>query len=471
MPEDSNNAPPSRPASIRTVFFTAQLEAVMRESRWCVFVFLGAAAVSAYSLLNHVELRILGGWMAAMAVFSIIGYLALGRMLRVAEKEQKAVRWARQLDLGAFCLGSGWGAFTAYTFPGGADTVSLLLLVTAGLLALAVIALSPVLSIFWSFALPVALPLAARSFYPRDGAASSTGIILLGYLALMGFAAWQHSKRTRSNIREKVITHKEVEVRRLLEKELIQQREVARVAVAERRLFMTNVGLELRTHLNTIIGFARILQRNADDNLSERDVSRSERIYRNGRQLLLVINNVLDLSRIESNQLELDCRLVNPRDLVDESVELLRDAAAEKGLRLSSKIADNIPEAVETDPTRIWQILSNLIGNAIKFTKHGQVDVSLDRIRDSEGVEFLKFSVRDTGPGIDEKTRAGLFLPFAHSVDDAQGDSRPGMGIGLIISKTLVELLGGKVDMWTKPGEGSNFNFTIPCDQPSGADE
>ena len=148
--------------------------------------------------------------------------------------------------------------------------------------------------------------------------------------------------------------------------------------------------------------------------------------------------------------------------LLEESVELQRGNTNDKGLSLSYNVADDVPELVITDPTRLWQILNNLIGNAIKFTEKGGIEMKVDSGDRSDGGTHIKFSVKDTGVGIDEKTRSTLFLPFSHR-ESGSDVKHGGMGLGLAVSKNLVELMGGEIAVSSEPGEGSVFNFTIRC--------
>ena len=470
----SNKQKEQRPVQetpIGEVFFAAQVETVIRESRRGVLILLAISLFSAIWFSREWSPRAVYTWFLYMGVVCLAAYFILRKMLADPDKELKARGWVNGLILGSLLIGTGWGAFCALFFPyDNAAQLVFLLLATGAVTALASSVLSPVLSVFWVFLLSAVSPLCVQVFIYFGYSLFHSVLVLAVFLLIMGYIADRNEKQERINVSEKVTLKREVEGRRLLDKALLLQQERADTAVTERREFMSNVSLQMRTQLNSIIGFSDILKKNARGDLSPEHVSRADKINRNGRDMLLVFDNVLELSKIETNQLELEERKVNLHNLVEESVELQRVNTNEKGLNLSSEIADNVPELVITDPTRLWQILNNLIGNAVKFTKKGGIEVNVDSGGPTNGSTGLKFSVTDTGIGIDEKTRAELFLPFSHR-ESGPDEGDGGMSLGLAVSKNLVELMGGEITVWSEPGKGSVFDFTIQCGQvPQGAD-
>ena len=453
--ESSAHSPP-----IRELFFAAQLEAVIRESRSGVLILLAISVIAGLWFLGETSLRAVYVWIIYMVIVCLAAYLVLTQMLRDPEKELKARRWANGMTLGSLLIGAGWGALGVLFFPhDNASLLSFLLLATVVLTALAASILSPVVSVFWAFLLAAVLPLCVQIFIMLGYSHFQSGLTLSCFLLIMGLIADRNEKKERIHVREKVILRKEVQSRRLLEKAFLGEKEKANSAISSRRDFMSNVSLELRTHLNSIIGFSGILSKNASGSLAKDDVTRAEKINSNGLQLLIVINNLLDFSRMEANQLEVE---VNLRNIIEESVVLQRDAAEEKGLNLSYHVVDDVPKSIRTDPAHLWQILNNLIGNAIKFTEKGAIEVEVASQVGADGVVCLKFSVKDSGIGIDEKVRPRIFLPFAQGKSGS--DEKPGgMGLGLAISQYLIRRMGGDIDVWSRVGEGSVFTFTIQC--------
>jgi signal transduction histidine kinase len=240
-----------------------------------------------------------------------------------------------------------------------------------------------------------------------------------------------------------------------------QQLEVANLKLTEldqlKSDFVSNVSHELRTPLTAIKGAVDLILREVTGPLNEKQIHYLTRVRSNTQHLAGLINDLLDLSKIESGKLELSSTRVSPGGLVHEVVETLRPVAAEKVVALEV----TIPEPsilVWADRDKITQVLTNLIGNAIKFTPpHGSVTVSSA----SNDADWARISVSDTGPGISANEREKIFGKF-YQVAEIGGPKPKGTGLGLAISKTLVELHGGKIWVESELGRGSTFYFTLP---------
>jgi len=232
--------------------------------------------------------------------------------------------------------------------------------------------------------------------------------------------------------------------------ELRRTREVAERANQAKSAFLANMSHELRTPLNGILGFAQILSQRQPD---EREAHGLEVIQRSGEHLLSLINGILDLSRVEAGRLELQVEDVDLEALLRGVVEPMRLQAGQKGLSLAFQRSDRLPPAVRTDPLRLRQILVNLLGNAIKFTREGQVTLRVV----PEG-ETVHFQVRDTGVGIAEADQARIFEPFQQGAGSGAG----GTGLGLSITRELVALMGGRLCLSSRPGQGSEFQVSLP---------
>ncbi|MFC0204794.1 response regulator [Novosphingobium soli] len=220
--------------------------------------------------------------------------------------------------------------------------------------------------------------------------------------------------------------------------------------------FLANMSHELRTPLNSLLIMARLLAENRAGNLSGEQVRYAETIETSGNDLLALINDVLDISKIEAGKLELDPRPVSIRALLAKLRDGFSAAAASKGLDLRIDTAADLPADVETDALRLEQVLKNFLSNAIKFTERGHVEVAVTRAGDR-----LAFTVRDTGTGIAEDQQDAIFEAFRQA-DGGIARKYGGTGLGLSISRELSRLLGGTIAVQSTLGQGSAFTLTLP---------
>jgi PAS domain S-box-containing protein len=236
---------------------------------------------------------------------------------------------------------------------------------------------------------------------------------------------------------------------------LSDARAAAEAATAAKAEFLANMSHEIRTPLTAVIGFADLLRERPLDGVARGYVQRIETA---GRALLTLVNDILDFSRMEAGHLEIDPRPTAPTDILDEVAAILGPAAEAKGLTLNVVCSQGGPPAIMVDADRLRQVVLNLGGNAIKFTENG--GVSLRLAWDAED-ETLAVTVRDTGQGLTPEQRGALFKRFSQV--GPRSSRRHGAGLGLAICRTLVEAMGGRIDVRSQPGEGSVFSFRIPA--------
>lgn len=235
-------------------------------------------------------------------------------------------------------------------------------------------------------------------------------------------------------------------------------KEAAEAASVAKSQFLANMSHEIRTPLTAIIGFAENL---LDPKLPEPERRASVKtISRNGEHLLDVINDILDLSKIEAGKLQIEQLRVSPVDIASDVVSVMRVRANAKQLPLQLTLGSPLPETVLSDPTRLRQVLLNLVGNAIKFTDQGRVELAVDLIQQSPQGPILRFAVRDTGIGLTPEQSAKLFESFIQA-DGTTARKYGGTGLGLAISRRLARMLGGDVTVQSQPGCGSVFSFSI----------
>ncbi|MEM9186653.1 MAG: ATP-binding protein [Planctomycetota bacterium] len=234
--------------------------------------------------------------------------------------------------------------------------------------------------------------------------------------------------------------------------------------------FLANMSHEIRTPLTAILGFADILVDGADP---EAGVAAAETIRRNGEHLLAIVNDILDLSKIEAGRVEADLTCCSPLDIAEEVTSLMRVRAEARGIGLHLRIGDGVPGAFHSDPIRLRQVLLNLLGNAVKFTDEGRVELVVEAAETKppvDGSGQIVFSVSDTGIGIPADKLRSIFEPFNQADTSAQRRFG-GTGLGLAICGRLATTLGGTIGVTSEPGAGSTFRLAIPmckasCEAP-----
>src|SRR5680860_118645 len=220
--------------------------------------------------------------------------------------------------------------------------------------------------------------------------------------------------------------------------------------------FLANMSHEIRTPMNGIFGFLELLNHSQ---LSQEQREYIREAKSSSETLLHLINDILDLSKIESGKLTLEIMNFKLRTAVEDATSLFVPTAYKKHIELHTLIKANVPDEVRGDPSRLRQILNNLISNALKFTENGEVSIVVETIEEINGFATIKFEVKDTGIGINEEDAEKLFKPFAQA-DASTTRKLGGTGLGLAITRELVTIMEGAVGLESVPGQGSTFYFT-----------
>ena len=244
-------------------------------------------------------------------------------------------------------------------------------------------------------------------------------------------------------------------------------RAATEAATGEKNEFLANISHEIRTPMTAILGFAEEL---LEPGLSEKErIAAATTIQRNGQHLLSIINNIIDFSKIEAGKMEVERIECSPKQLVDDVHSLMKEKARRSRLCFEISQLGEVPEIIESDPTRIRQILINLADNAIKFTTHGSIRIFYGREEQKDAGAAIFFEVKDTGIGMTDDQIGQLFIPFSQA-DSSTARRYGGTGLGLSICKHLVDRLGGEISVQSRFGEGSTFRVVIPFSTPPGQD-
>jgi signal transduction histidine kinase/ActR/RegA family two-component response regulator len=398
-------------------------------------------------LWQQAPATVLLGWLGIRALLVALRCAdTLDYQRRPPPHERTASRQRRYLLL-LTLDGVGWGAMALLAqYTSAPGFIGSLLATLIGVCAIALLTFNTSFKAYTLFATGALTPLLLQML-SMDVPAKDFSIP-----GLLVFVALSMLESRRIEARSLELLRLRYEYAHLAEARSAALQQAQRLADDKRQMVAT-LSHEIRTPLNGMLGMAQLMARSE---LGGPQASQLALMQRSGRHLLGLVNDMLDLSRIESGKLQIDNQPLVLRDSIDEVCQLLGGRAAEKGLRFECQLSPALPNCVVGDAARIKQVLHNLIGNAIKFTDLGSVRVVVDN-----DDETLRFAVHDTGEGIAANEIERIFVPFEQG-GGRRMRRREGSGLGLAISRELARAMGGELECRSMPGQGSVFTFTLP---------
>ncbi len=428
----------------------------------------------------YLETPMMSVWVILMTLLFFIR-LAATRSYKNKESDKSLIEQSCVKTYVAMVLATGllWSVGVVVLFPTGEPLAQLgFVFIIAGLTSGAIPILSPTLNLYYIYIFSALLPTTYMLYNEGGEVYLYMSLILLFYIGVlinsakrmqealvasleMGFSNEEligNLKEARDEsdaLNMELIT--ENERRRETEKELIMAKEVAEAASRSKDEFLANMSHEIRTPMNGILGTLQLLQ---ETNLRESQQEYVKVAHSSADALLNILNDILDFSKIEARKLIIEDIPFNLSQILKELINLLNNQAREKSIEIKAKIDPNLPEFLLGDPTRMRQILTNLMTNAIKFTDHGTITVKVHCLSYFTNKAELRIEVHDTGIGIAKGKQDSLFQSFTQA-DGSTTRKYGGTGLGLAIVKQLVMLMGGEFGLASEPGEGSIFWFEL----------
>ena len=430
-----------------------------------------AVAILTVIYFGYVSLDVLAFWGGYMLVVTLGRYSLLRKYKSSNSVAKSSNPWAVYFYTGSAMNGLGWGAAAWVLFTPNALLQAIVYITLAGIMAAGVVALAARHVAVLCFLAPITILGLLRLVTTSE----TTHFALAAMLSMFSVFLFRFAKMSENTLidslklryeNKSLLEHLESTNKKLTETnqnyiqlntELTKMRDEALGLSRAKSEFLATMSHEIRTPMNGVLGMIELL---LGTGLSNQQKRFAETVRRSGESLLSIINNILDFSKIEAGKMTIEQSDFNLRDLVEDLGELFSVRAHAKGLELACSVPSDIPEAVTGDATRLCQVLTNLIGNAIKFTETGEVLISIQASRETATDVSIRFAIKDTGIGLDSSQAEQIFESFAQG-DGSTTRKYGGTGLGLAISRQLVELMGGRLSVKSVPDQGSTFSFEL----------
>ena len=414
-------------------------------------------------LYGSVALPTLLAWAVLMLVVTFIRLRIVQRFRSTDEWRSTPQPWMRDFCTGACAAGLTWGAAAALFLPAADFGPRFALLsLMAVVPALSISSLGAHRIAVNLFVLSMLVPMAATLLYIGDRIHVALAIATVVYSAVLWVMGQRAHVSTVGGLTQGFEKEALLEQVSAAREAAERARAAAEDANRAKSMFLATMSHEIRTPMNGVLGMTELLQRTE---LTPRQKHFADTVQRSAIDLLAIINDILDFSKVEAGRLELETVPVDVRQLASEILAMLADSAVRQENVLHGEFDPRLAPMLRADPTRLRQVLVNLLGNAVKFTHAGEVCLRIDVEGDDSEGQMLRFSVSDTGIGIEPDAQARLFRAFSQA-DGSTTRQYGGTGLGLAIARELVALMGGEIGVLSAPGEGSTFHVRVRFPRP-----